>query len=246
MGMEVGEIYSTNSCGKCVVLEVENSVKVTVEFIDTGTIATSTAQNIRNGEIKDILCRTVMGVGFIGIGPYNEAEHKDAKRTWRSMLLRCYDPKIQDKQPTYVGCWVKEEWHNFQNFAEWYENYPNRLKGWHLDKDILVNGNRVYSKDTCCLVPQQINKLLLKSEKTRGIYPLGVCFDKSSGTLMVQVSDGDGGNFKTKGFKDVDSAFQKYKEVKETIIKKQAEKYKPVLQENVYNALINYEVNEEN
>ena len=34
------------------------------------------------------------------------------------MLERFHDSKYQEKRPTYIGCSVAEEWHNFQIFAE--------------------------------------------------------------------------------------------------------------------------------
>lgn len=37
---------------------------------------------------------------------------------WFSMFNRCFDEKYQEKQPTYIGCSVSEEFWNFQNFAK--------------------------------------------------------------------------------------------------------------------------------
>jgi hypothetical protein len=49
---------------------------------------------------------------------------------------------------------------------------------WHLDKDILVVGNRVYSPETCIFVPTRINNLFVTRESLRGDYPLGVKLSK--------------------------------------------------------------------
>lgn len=46
-------------------------------------------------------------------------------------------------------------------------------KYWHLDKDILVAGNKIYSPETCLFVPNRINSLLIRGVKT-GPLPLGV------------------------------------------------------------------------
>ena len=53
--------------------------------------------------------------------------------------------KIKDyKNKTYIGCTVCEEWHNYQNFAQWHEEHyyevPNEIMC--LDKDILIKGNK--------------------------------------------------------------------------------------------------------
>ena len=40
------------------------------------------------------------------------------------MLMRCYDPKYQEKEPTYKGCRVEDYLLNFQHMCEWLDkNY---------------------------------------------------------------------------------------------------------------------------
>lgn len=91
---------------------------------------------------------------------------------WKGILRRGYSDKEKSKNHTYVDCTVCEEWHTFSNFKAWVE-----LQDWegnHLDKDILVKGNKMYSPDTCRFVPRELNNLLLCSPAKRGEYPLGV------------------------------------------------------------------------
>lgn len=47
-----------------------------------------------------------------------------------------------------------------------------------LDKDILVLGNKIYSPDTCVMIPNYVNCLLTDTRKSRGSYPLGVSLKK--------------------------------------------------------------------
>ena len=86
------------------------------------------------------------------------------------MLRRCYDEKLHKKYPTYIDCKVCEEWLNFQNFAKWYYNnyYEIENEKICLDKDILHKGNKIYSPDNCVFVPNNINVLFVKSDKSRG------------------------------------------------------------------------------
>ena len=51
-------------------------------------------------------------------------------------------------------------------------------RGKHLDKDLLVAHNKIYSPETCVFIAPSINSFLLKSDKNRGDYPLGVTFQK--------------------------------------------------------------------
>lgn len=46
--------------------------------------------------------------------------------------------------------------------------------GEHLDKDLLYEGNTVYSPKTCLLIPQEVNKFMTDRARFRGKYPLGV------------------------------------------------------------------------
>ena len=99
--------------------------------------------------------------------------------TWKSMLRRCYSDKYQNKHPTYIGCSVCDEWLKFSNFKKWMESKD--FEGKQIDKDLKIEGNKVYSPNTCMFVSGAINSLLLDCAATRGIYPQGVHFDKSRG-----------------------------------------------------------------
>ena len=93
-------------------------------------------------------------------------------RRWSGMLERCYNSKSLSRFPTYTGCSVCEEWLTFSNFKRWHDD--NYREGYHMDKDILVQGNKVYGPETCCFVPGRINTMLTDRHNARGNYPLGV------------------------------------------------------------------------
>ncbi len=93
---------------------------------------------------------------------------------WYGMLQRCYSSKYQARKPTYKGCIVCDEWLRFSNFKSWMETQDWENK--HLDKDLLVYQNKVYSPATCVFVPREINQFLPKSDASRGLYPLGVSY----------------------------------------------------------------------
>ena len=114
-------------------------------------------------------------------------------------------------------------------------------KVFHLDKDILIKGNKIYSEDTCCFVPAEINSLFIKCDRSRGEYPLGVNYHKATRKFVAQIS-----YRKTKthlGLYDtVEDAFKAYKKSKEKLIKSLADKYMDVLDPRVYRAMVEYEV----
>jgi hypothetical protein len=91
---------------------------------------------------------------------------------WMSMLKRCYSENYKDKRPTYKDVTCCDEWLTFSNFKSWMETQD--WEGKELDKDLLVYKNKVYSPETCCFIPREVNLFLTKSSNSRGLYPLGV------------------------------------------------------------------------
>ncbi len=105
---------------------------------------------------------------------------------WKHMLKRCYSKKFQESRPTYIGCYVCEEWLTFSNFERWFNE--NNVDGYQLDKDIIKNGNKCYSPSKCLFVPSAINSLLVDCRARRGEFPIGVCADKRRGNYIAQIA----------------------------------------------------------
>lgn len=92
------------------------------------------------------------------------------------MFTRCYGENHLLRNPTYEGCSVDQDWHLFSNFLKWMEEQD--WVGKQLDKDILVEGNKVYGGDTCIFVDSNINQLF--STRSRGNdLPCGVAHHKA-------------------------------------------------------------------
>lgn len=104
---------------------------------------------------------------------------------WESMLQRTYSGKFHVKNSTYKGCSVCKEWLIFSNFKAWMQSQEWRGKA--LDKDILSQGNKRYSPDFCCFVPQSLNNLLVDSKAIRGSNPLGVSFHKKTNKYEASI-----------------------------------------------------------
>ena len=103
-------------------------------------------------------------------------------RVWKDMLKRCYSAKLQERQPTYKGCSVSEEWKTFSNFRAWMEKQD--FEGMHLDKDLLLKGNKVYSDETCVFVTKAVNNFTTDRCSGRGEWLIGVYLHKASGKFM--------------------------------------------------------------
>lgn len=105
-------------------------------------------------------------------------------RTWADMLNRCYSAKYQERCPTYKGCAVSEEWLTFSLFKGWMEKQD--FEGKQLDKDLLFEGNKIYSPETCVFVSQMVNKFVCDSRAARGERLIGVCWDKQTEKFLSQ------------------------------------------------------------
>jgi hypothetical protein len=77
---------------------------------------------------------------------------------WKAMLARTTE-KYWDKYPCYTGTTVDDRWRilsNFVNDIKELDGYDKWIissgKRMMLDKDTIINGNKHYSKDTCCFI----------------------------------------------------------------------------------------------
>ena len=108
-------------------------------------------------------------------------------QAWQSMLKRCYSIKYKDKNPTYKGCSVAEEWKTFSNFKAWMEK--QNFKGNQLDKDLLFEGNKVYSPETCVFVTRMVNTFTIDRVNDRGEWLIGVNWNKGTNKFRSQCSN---------------------------------------------------------
>lgn len=208
--------------------------------LDNIIIYNKTYSSVILKEIQNPFHPNMNGVGYVGIGTYRMTEdgkHTKYYQCWSDMFTRGYSNKYKERHPSYKDVTVCEEWYNFQNFAKWFEQ--NYIEGFELDKDILVKGNKVYSPETCCFLPHEVNSLIIKCDRKRGTYPLGVSRvrDKFLANFTKNMKRTNIGTFDTVG-----EAFQAYKTEKEKYIKEVADKWKDKIDPRVYQALIIYKI----
>ena len=237
----VGEKYTTNEGYEVEIIEYYSG-KYNIKFTYSEHIKYGVAiGELISGEIKNPFHPSIQGVGYLGIKSNSNISKSPPFLKWQSMLLRGYNKKFKEKHPTYKDVTVCKEWHNFQNFAKWYDEKwkPWMDKTWNLDKDILVKGNKIYSPETCAFVPQEINNMLLNTISYRGKQPKGVWKhgEKYCAEVMRKGAKERLGTFDTS-----ELAFNAYKKAKETIIKIAAEEWRGKIEDPCYQALYNYQV----
>lgn len=143
--------------------------------------------------------KLVCGVGFndadYAVAKYETIMYDDGKqklkrvwvcphyRVWVEMLRRSYSAKFQERNPTYKGCSVSTEWLTFTNFKNWM--VQQNWKDNQLDKDLLFQGNKVYSADTCVFVTPMVNSFTVDCGASRGEWLIGVCWRKRDGKFQA-------------------------------------------------------------
>ena len=248
----------TNKHGhRCFVIDYKDAHNVVVMFYDTMSIATFNYSNLQRGSFLDRYKPSLYGVGYLG-GFGNTSKNEMAYRAWSHILCRCYSEEFQERQPYYKGCSVDERWHCFEVFEKWYNEQEQRNfkedyhvgRRWSIDKDILVRGNKVYSHETCCFVPNEVNSAVTKA-KSRGVHKglpegVGVIKPKTKGSKVgytARAHTGTTDKDRYLGyFNTPEEAFRAYKKAKEAHIKLLAEKWKGKIDDKVYQALLEWKI----
>lgn len=233
------------------IVEYNSAQNIVVEFQDKykGKVHTD-YKRFQDGAVKNPYLPNVFGVGMIGTKYKSKENGKNIKEyeTWHGVLERSYSNNLKQIRPTYKNITCCDEWLLYENFYEWIhsqENFDKWLNGkrWAIDKDILIKGNKIYSPETCCLVPMKVNALFIKSDSARGELPIGVRkhYKKFRASCRNPFTNKEEilGDFLT-----VSDAFNMYKQYKENIIQQIAKEEfaNGNITEACYIAMTNYKV----
>lgn len=240
--IKAGDRFTNRYGCEAEVIKYTSTLSVTIKFRDSfGYEMISSAGALNSKSFKNPYHPTVWGVGYIGVGPHKSrvnGKYTISYSKWASMLERCYAGH-KDKYLPYVGCTVSDSWLNFQTFADWLQ-VQGTLEGMQIDKDILLQGNMIYSSETCRIVPTEINKAITGGKKNReSELPTGVLAYKGRYIAAITTS----GSPKHLGvFNDPETAANAYRLAKIAHVKFLAEKYKASIPLEIYEALLQWVV----
>ncbi|MCP4991363.1 MAG: hypothetical protein GY928_36510 [Colwellia sp.] len=140
------------------------------------------------------MTKLILGVGV------NDANYQVSKRIgankfwrcpfyakWNDMLKRAYSHKVQQRQPAYIGTTVCKEWHTFSKFRQWM--LTQDWEGKDLDKDLIVEGNKIYSPDLCVFVNHAINTFITDKGRANGECMVGVTWRERSKKFQARCSN---------------------------------------------------------
>ena len=250
----VGKVCKSLNSGDFKILTCNGARNVEIQFLKTGYKTTVHLGSIRKGEVKDRYAPSVYDIGIIGDKYPSRVNGRNTKEymLWCSMLRRCYSDanvcdNFQKKYPTYEGCEASENFKSYEYFYEWCHEqvgFGNDGNGnpFHLDKDLLVKGNKIYSESTCVFIPKEINLLLTKCIASRGEHLIGVNWCKRDKAFRAMVRKNKGKREHLGYFKTELEAFNAYKQAKESFVKEQANVWKSQIDIRAYEALMKYQV----
>lgn len=240
----VGERFENKKGDWCTIIEYISATKIVIEFDGyPDNLKQVAVAALKNGSFKNNYKPTIYGKGYIGDGKY-QGSKKDGTDfvygIWNNMLARNYDPYVQSKQPAYIGCSVCDEWLCFQNFADWYMNHQSYGLGYNLDKDLLGRDNRVYSPETCTMLPPELNVMISGSTASKNGMPLGV--GKIDKGYTARLNKGKEGREYLGYYKTAEEAHKVYVEAKERYVKNKALEWANRIEWEAFVALMNWTV----
>ena len=175
----------------------------------------------------------VYGIGVNDLKSSVKSSSDKEYKLWRDMLKRCYHKQYLSIFPTYQDVDVCEDWLTYSNFKKdlhEIHNFDMLAQGWTLDKDILTK-KKLYSKNTCCIVPQQLNIFFSKFSLDHN-----PPFDKRCNVYYSYCSHNKKkhylGRFKTKG-----EACSVYLAFKATVVEDLINIYKGIVDDRVIDKL---------
>lgn len=156
---------------------------------------------------------------------------------WYGVKDRCYS----GRNKSYIGCSMSENFLDFQYFANWCNNQIGwNEDGWHLDKDFLVKGNKVYSEDTCLFVPRIINTVFADITPYSSGLTGAIWLDECKRYQARCCEFGKQQYYGT--YKTAEEAHAVWAKKKMEYVHKVAEMYKGRVRDEVYEKLANFYV----
>ena len=240
----VGQVRNTNEGGSFTVIEFHSATNVIIRHNDEhGHVAKVSSCQVRNGVIRNPFYPTLYGVAYMGVGKHKakiKGKNVQHYSVWTGAVCRCYCPVRLAKTPSYNGCTLSKEFLCYQNFAEWYTSHESYGLGYDLDKDLLVKGNKIYSAETCTMLPKELNLAIKVKFSKNSDLPIGVLRNKVGGYIAALKKGLKGYHLGT--FKTPEEASAAYVKAKEAYVKELALEYKDQIEPRAFEALMNWTV----
>lgn len=241
--VKVGETYP-NGKGTITVLEYVKAIEILVRHNDEyGHEMWTQADRIRKGNVRNPFDKHEIGTIFTGYGYCHKLDknlRNDIYSVWKGVAQRTLTDNIRGKgRNSYLDVTLCSEWYNFQNFCKFVVENGYYRRGYHLDKDLLVRGNKIYKAENCCFLPQVLNGVISIVYETDNGLLVGVNIKNSCYEAAISYR----GKRKRLGKYDTpEEASTAYVLAKEAYVKELAQEWKDRIEPRAYQALMDWTV----
>ena len=191
-------------------------------------------RNFKKGAIRCPYEPRVCGVGYLGEGDYKSCINNVTTKEyecWLHIITRYYNPNASRYKEGYTVC---EEWHNFQNFAEWYNDNYYEVEGHEMVVSCgFLTNDKVITPDNTIFTPCAINTLRVRRGLSRNYNKYQVMITYT--TLNKEQHIEYYGLYDTQ-----EQAKLVYKKEKERIFRELADEYKEHIPSKLYDYMKNF------
>ena len=176
--------------------------------------------------------KIIYGIGIndleysVNIGGRGHQERCPFYLKWKDLIRRCYYDNFKELKKSYLEATTCESWIRASIFKSWMEKQD--WEGNHLDKDLLVPGNKIYSPETCVFIPGFLNQAIKPPCTDPHALPVGVKERVSkAGVKTYYTAKIHTGNFiyKSKTFDNIEEAHLNWQNTKLMYFYYNREKY---------------------
>ncbi len=188
--------------------------------------------------------------------------NRKARQGYNTMYKRTHDKEFQKYFPQYADVTMYKPWVDDSELCmEYLESIFYECNGEQMviDKDLLIKGNKEYAPGKICWLPYTLNVMLSNSKKhynakynrlNNAELPYGVRYDSARDKYYAEITMDKALRDEVEKVRPLklryrntpEEAFADYKKHKEAYIIMMADKYIDYLPVNIYDALIDYEV----
>ena len=229
----IGEVNFNTYGHKMTVVSYKSERDIEVLFED-GHIKKCSYGRFKSGNVKNNFMPSKYGIAYIGnTKTKDNGIEKTSYRIWVGILDRVFDGKLK----SYDKVSISDEWLSYENFEIWYNKniYNIGNEKMCIDKDILSNENKIYSEDTCIIIPERINNMLIDFYNKE----TGLTYRDRVKKYEVSCRDFDGKKKYLGYYENKDDAILVYRKFKINTIIEVINSYKDKLPKNIYDLIIN-------
>lgn len=174
LNVSIGDVFTLHQGNEIEIIDIIDSNRVQIKFLETGTITWITSRSIRKGIIRDCMRPSVYGIGYVGT---YDAVDNSIHQLWRSMIKRVTQGKA------YADVTIHPDFLNYSKFEAYVKEMPNAdlwkadTSAYHFDKDLIDPTARQYGPGLVCFLSAKDNMLESQLRKYLKREPTGELAD---------------------------------------------------------------------